>query len=121
MKPLNKSQLKNFTDRFDNFKESQIRSFKIISPIQVQLELAVQDSAREFNWITLELLFSDITDAKLIEDEKLHLLDLNDGISIINSENQFAFALGECYNISTIKNSIFYIISNNIKYKESSF
>ena len=87
----------------------------------MKISLAVQDSARAFDWIGLELLFSGVTDAKLVENEKLHLIDLSEGLSIINNDNMFAFAIGECYNISTVKSSICYIVSSSLKYEEGSF
>jgi len=121
MKPLNKNELSNFLERFDNFKDAELRSFEIISPIEMKLIIAAQDSARAFDWITIELSFYTVTDANLLKDDRLHLIDMNDGISIIENDNQFAFAIGECYNISTIKNSILYVICKNLKYKEGSF
>ncbi|WP_457743194.1 hypothetical protein [Sulfurimonas sp.] len=121
MKPLNKNNLSTFLKRFDNFKDAELRSFEVVSANEMKLTLATQDSARAFDWITIELSFYDITDANLIEDNKLHLIDMNDGISLFENDAQFAFAIGECYNISTIRNSILYIICKSLKYKEGSF
>ncbi len=121
MRPLSQTQLPAFLERFDNFKDAELRTLELISASQIKLTLTAQDKARAFDWIGLELLFSDVIDAKLPENEKLHLLDLSDGITIINNDNMFAFAIGACYNISTVKNSIFYIVANSLKYKEGSF
>ncbi len=121
MKPLSQTQLSNFLKRFNDFKNAELRSLEIISATQIKLSLTTQDSARGFDWISLSFLFTDVTDASLVQNSKLPLIDLNDGISIIMTNNEFAFAIGACYNIDSIKNSICYVISKSIKYQESSF
>jgi hypothetical protein len=119
VKPI--TDVEEFVKRFDNFKDGEIRSMKIISPTTMLVTLAGQDSARAFDWITIDLEFSGVSDARLLEDSKLSLIDMNDGISIINENNKFAFGIGECNNISGIKNATAYIESDNLKYEEGSF
>jgi len=119
MKPI--TNIEKFLKRFDSFKDGELRSMKIISPTVMLVTLAVQDSAREFDWITVDLEFNGITDAKLLDESKLSLIDMSDGISIINNDKKFAFGIGECYNISSIKNSTSFIESQSLKYKEGSF
>jgi len=121
MKPLSQTQLKTFLERFDNFKDAELRSLEILSATQMQLTLAIQDRARDFDWITLSLLFSGVTDAKLPQEKQLQFVNTDEGISIFYDNAAFAFAIGACYNISTVKNSIFYILCENIKYKEGLF
>ena len=121
MKPLHKQDLTEFVKRFNNFEDADFRSIEIISPEQMRLVLAVQDSARAFDWITITLEFSGVSDARLLESNKLSLLDMSDGANIIKENDLFAFGLGGCYNISTTKNSICYIISNDLKYEEGQF
>ena len=121
MKPLLAKDLPNFVSRFGNFVDAEIRSIKIIPPTVMQVIVACQDSARGFDWLTLNLEFNGITDAKLIEDAKLSFVDMSDGLSLIKEENSFAFGIGEYHNLSGIKNAIGYIISSNIKYQEESF
>lgn len=121
MKPLLAKDIPNFVSRFGNFVDAEIRSQKIISPTVMQVVVACQDSARGFDWLTLNLEFSGITDARLVEDSKLSLINTSDGLSFICEENSFAFGIGEYHNLSGIKNAISYIISSNIKYEEESF
>jgi hypothetical protein len=121
MKPLTQTQLKKFLERFDNFKDAQLRLLEIVSATELKLTLATQDSARAFDWITLTLLFTGVKDAQLVSDDKLHLIDMSEGISLFHDKAAFAFAIGACYNITTVKNSIFYILSENLKYEEGSF
>jgi len=107
--------------RFDNFKDAELRSLEVVSPTNIKLTVAVQDSARAFDWITLELDFVGVSDARVIEESKLQYIDMSDGVSLLHVNNEFAFGIGACYNAPTIKNSTLYIISKDLKYKEGQF
>ncbi len=107
--------------RFDNFKNAELRSLDVVSPTHIKLNVAVQDSARAFDWITLELDFIGVTDARLLESKKLQFVDMSEGASLLHVNKEFAFAIGACYNISTIKNSTLYIIFQDLKYQEGEF
>jgi len=121
MKPLLANDLPNFIKRFGNFVDAEIRSVDVISPCVIHVVIACQDSARGFDWLTLNLEFSSVIDVKLLEDAKLLLVDMSDGISIVNEENSFAFGIGNYKNLSGIKNAISYIISSSLKYEEGPF
>lgn len=121
MKPLLAKDIKTFLDRFENFEDCEIKDIQIISPVKVIITFALQDKAREFNWINLDIEFNDIEDAKLLDASILHLIDLNEGITIAHIDNAFVFCVGKCYNISQIKNSICYLICKNLKYCEKVF
>ena len=121
VKPLLKKDLAAFLKRFDNFRDAELRSFEIISPTIVKITLAVQDGAREFDWITIKLEFSEIIDAKLLENSKLPHVDMSEGVSIVFTENQIAFGIGNYDNLSNITNSTCYIKAASIKYQEDSY
>lgn len=119
MKPLNNIDL--FLKRFNNFKDGEFRSIKIISPTTIEIKLAGQDEAREFDWLGIKLEFTGINDAQLLENKKLMHLDMSNGISILNHNNSLAFGVGECYNVSNIKTASIYLICTQIKYEEENF
>jgi len=121
MKPLLAKDLPNFVKRFGNFVDAEIRKIEVISPTVIQLVIACQDSARGFDWLTLNLEFNGIADARLLEESKFLLVDMSNGISLIDEENSFALAIGDYHNLSGIKNAISYIISSSIKYEEGPF
>ena len=108
-------------ERFNHFKDADFRSLEIISPLNVQLTFAVQDGARAHDWITLTLKFNTISDAQLLENNRLGLVDMSSGVTLIEDEGSFAFGVGECYNISTIKTAPLYIIASSLKYEEGLF
>lgn len=119
MKPL--LNVDDFLKRFNNFKDAELRSIEVISPTTMLVTLAGQDEARAFDWLSIKLELSGVSDARLLEDKKLSLLDMNDGISILNNTNSLAFGIGECYNISSIRNSSCFIECSSIKYEEDLF
>jgi len=121
MKPLLEKELPSFLQRFDNFKEAEFRSLEMISPTQISITFATQDNARAFDRVTIKLEFTNVTDAKLLQESKISLINISDGISIIYNNNKFAFTIAECYNISDIKNTTLYIISDSLKFQEGIF
>lgn len=121
VKPLLKKDLSLFLKRFDGFKDAELRLFEIVSPTIVKITLAVQDSAREFDWITIKLELSEIIDARLLENSKLPHVDMSDGITIIFTQSQVAFGIGNYDNFSNITNSACYIKAASIKYQEDSY
>ena len=121
MKPLLAKELPNFLKRFGNFVDAEIRSIDILSPTSMKLTLAGQDGARSFDWITIELEFDGVSDARLIDNSKLALLDMQNGISLLHEDSNFYFAIYNYNSTSNIKDSISYIISSSLKYQEGAF
>ncbi len=121
MKPLTLKELPSFVERFSSFEDAEFRSLEIISPLQIKITLAVQDSARAHDWISIALEFNGVSDARLVENNRLSFVDMADGANIIKEENSFAFGIGECYNISNIKSSSCFIVANSLKYEEGLF
>lgn len=119
MKPL--TNVEEFLKRFDNFRDGEFRSIEVISPTTMLVVLAGQDEARAFDWISVKLEFNDVSDARLLDSSKLSLLDMSDGISMINNGENITFGIGECFNESSIKNSSSYIESQTIKFEEGQF
>jgi hypothetical protein len=121
MKPLLKNELGKFLDRFANFTSAEIRELNLISATSIEMVLATQDKARAFDWISLKIQFNVVYDARLVDENKLGFISMDNGISIINEDNKFAFGVGECYNISSIQNSVLYVLCSDIKYQEEIF
>ncbi len=119
MKVLN--DFEDFLKRFNHFKNGEFRSIEIVSPTKIVLTFAGQDESRQFDWISLKLEFSGIQDAKLLENKKLPLLDMSEGISIVKDSTFLAFGFGECYNISNVRTASIYMICSCIKYEEEKF
>lgn len=112
MKSLLVKDLPAFLKRFDNFKDGEFRHLEVLSPTSFKITLATQDSARAFDWISIDLELNEVSAANLLDKSKLSLIDMNDGIDISNNGTNFAF---------TIQNSTFFIECSTIKYQEGAF
>lgn len=121
MRPLLAKEVNSFLERFDSFKDCEFRSIEILSPTTIMVTLAVQDSARGFDWISLDLEFSGVRDARVLDNTKLAHVNMDDGISIVCQSDIFSFGIGSYNNISNIKNSTCYITFSSMKYKEGEF
>jgi len=121
MKPLLSKDLPTFLERLCHFKDGEIRSMDILSPTEITITLTTQDSARGYDWISITLHFSGVSDAKLLQEHQFDFVDMSDGITLVYENNLFAFGIGECYNIAAIKNSSAYIIAQSLKYEEGTF
>ncbi|MEA3331528.1 MAG: hypothetical protein U9Q29_07545 [Campylobacterota bacterium] len=121
MKPLLSKDLKSFLERFDNFRDGELRHIEIISPSVITITLAGQDSARAFDWVSVMVEFSDVSDATLLDNTKLKLVDMSDGISLLHKENLFAFGVGVCESLSTLKSSTCQVVASSLKYQEGEF
>jgi hypothetical protein len=113
--------MESFLERFNNFKDAEFRSIEISSATIMKVTFATQDAARAFDWLTIELEFSGVSDAKLLNEDKLSLVDMSDGISLMTKDNIISFAIGYYTTQKTIKDSICYILSSSVKYQEGSF
>ncbi len=111
MKPLLKKDLPAFIQRFENFKDAEFRSLKVLSPSEMRIDFALQDAARDYDWISISLEFTNVTDASIVNEDKIHLLDMSGGASLFFKEN-FTFK---------ITNTSFYIKASSIKFQEDPF
>ena len=121
MKILSPSAIESLLDRFDNFVDAEFRSVEVVDPFKIKVTLATQDKTRDFDWITLTLLFSEVKTANLIEETRLGLLDTEDGCSLIFDNSHFAFCVGKCYNSASLQSTPFFIVAKTLKYEEGSF
>ena len=121
MRPLSPNHIQTFLQRFENFSDAELRSMEVNSATSISVSMAVQDSARAFDWITITLTFEGVSDAKLIDANKLSFVDMSAGISILHTQNSFAFCVGSYKDKESIKNATLFVISDTLKYKESEF
>lgn len=122
MKPLLKNDLNTFLKRFGNFLDAELHSIEIVSPTALRVTLSAQDSARVFDWVTLVLEFSGVSDAKVPDNSKLPHIDMSGGITLLFADNAFfTFALGAYNTPLAAANSICHIKATTLKYEETSF
>lgn len=121
MKPLHASEIKNFLSRFDTFKGSELKAIAVKSPALLELTISTQDSTRDYDWIDISLEFSNVSDAKLLENNTLSFLDMQEGITIFSEMKKFVFCHGKYSELQNAKNSALYIVSDSLKFEELPF
>ena len=119
MKPI--TNIKEFLERFDNFKDAEFRTIEVLSATNMKIVFATQDRARAFDWLTIELELNGVNDARLLDEAKLSHVDMSDGISLIKESDSIGFCIGEYKTLDSVKDSICYIVSSSIKYNEGPF
>ncbi|SFV51173.1 hypothetical protein MNB_SM-7-142 [hydrothermal vent metagenome] len=119
MKPLQYSSLGEFLYRFESFANSELNEIDIIAPTSIKLMVSAQDRQRSFDWIGINFLFEEVVEANLIESEKLKLIDMEDGLSIIFENGLFYFMLGNYKTANGTKDALCYVISKSLKYQET--
>jgi hypothetical protein len=121
MRPLKPSEVEDFLSRFAKFQASEIRSVDICSATTIEIRLSVQDGARSFDWIDLLLELSNVTQAKILEQNQLSCLDMDEGINIFCKDNKFVLCHGSYDSLQGVQSSSLYAICDSIKYKELPF
>ena len=118
MKPLTQASLGDFLYRFESFCSAELSNIDVITATTIKVELNTQDRQRSFDWIGLDFLFEDVVEAKLIENEKLKYIDMDDGLSVIYENGLYYFMSGDYKTASGTKDALYYIISKSLKFQE---
>jgi hypothetical protein len=121
MKPLSASMTETFYQRFDRAINGELQTLTILSPTTMILRLSVQDEARAFDWIDLELEISGVSDARIIEEKQLSFLDMSEGISILFEEDEVIVCVGDYVGFEAAINAPLFIRGSALKYQENTF
>ena len=121
MKPLLANKTTELLIRIDNAIDGELYAVTMNSPLNFTIELSVQDKNRGYDWINIAFEVDGVSDARLIEDEKLSLVDMSEGISIVYENGTAAIGIGKYTSLDSIKSSALYLIGSTIKYEERSF
>jgi len=119
IKPLNDSSLAQLLARVENARYGEVRSIAALSPTSIEIRLSVQDTARGYDWIDIAFVINGVSDAKLVDDNILGLLDMRDGICGEIESQRCGLAVGE-YS-GRLNESSLYIIGTSMGYKELPF
>jgi len=119
IKPLNDSSLAQLLVRIENGRYGEIRSVTTLSPASIEIRLSVQDTARGYDWIDIAFVVNGVSDAKLVSDNVLGLLDMRDGICAEIESEHCGLAVGE-YS-GRLNESSLYVIGMSMGYKELPF
>lgn len=101
-------------EKYNNFRYEQIRSIEQLPDSSKIVTLVVQDEDGE-DTNTVKIEFTNVKDSKILVDSVLSYLDMTSGISIINENNLYGFAIGHGDAMLHVHNAPLYIISSDIK------
>ena len=121
MHPVLASQIEAFEARFDYAINGVLHSVTVVNPKVIVIRVSVQDEARAFDWIDLELEISGVSDARLIEDEKLKFVDMSEGMTMLYENGEVIVAIGEYDYLDAALNAPLFVRGGALKYQENSF
>ena len=121
MKPLLSNKTTELLTRIDKAIDGELYAVTMNSPLNFTIELYVQDQNRGHDWINIAFEVDGISDARLIEDEKLSLVDMSEGISIVFEDTTCAVGVGNYNSVESIKSETLYLIGSSLKYEERPF
>lgn len=121
MKPLTPANIDDLLDRIYDAEGGELRSIVMHNPTRFTVTLSVQDTNRGNDWINIAFEINGVSDAKLIDDDKLKFVDMDGGVSILYEGDEVGFAFGDYGYIDSAKDSIIYLIGKSIKYEELPF
>lgn len=121
MKPLLATETDELLTRIDHALGGELYGVTMNSPLNFTVELSVQDKNRGYDWINIAFEVDGVSDAKLLEDGKLSMVDMSDGVSILFAGVRVGLAIGKYSSLESLKDSVLYLIGTTLKYEERPF
>lgn len=119
VKPLNTLTLKALCERIDYARNGEIHSLSPLSPSSIEIRFSVQDKARGFDWIDVAFVIDGVTDAKLLSDNALKMLSLDEGITVEMNNSKAGLAIGDYK--GRIEDAPLYVMGATIGYEEREY
>jgi hypothetical protein len=119
VKPLSAKSLNTLCERIDYARHGEIHSLTPLSATSIEIRFSVQDKARGFDWIEVSFVIDGVSDARLVSDNALKMLSLDDGITVEIDISKAALAIGEYK--GRIQDAPLYIVGATIGYEEREF
>lgn len=121
MKPLLATKTDELLTRIDNAVGGELRSVVMNSPLNFTVELSVQDANRGHDWVNIAFEVDGVSNARLIDDEKLPFVDMSDGISVIFENGSCAVSVGKYHSLEAMESAVLFLKGSSIKYEERLF
>lgn len=116
VKPLSIQSLIALCERIDDARNGEIHSLTPLSPTSIEIRFSVQDKARGFDWIDIAFVIDGVTDAKLVSDNVIRMLSMDEGITVVMDNTKAALAIGDYK--GRVEDSPLYIAGATIAYEE---
>ena len=119
VKPLSTLSLKALCERIDYARNGEIHSLTPLSPTSIEIRFSVQDKARGFDWIDVAFVIEGVYDAKLLSDNVLRMLPMDEGITVEMDNSKAGLAIGDYK--GRIEDAPLYVIGATIGYEEREY
>lgn len=116
VKPLSIQALNHLLERIDFARNGEIHSLTPLSPTSIEIRFSVQDKARGFDWIDVAFVIEGVSDAKLVSDNVLRMLSMDEGITVEMDNSKAGLAIGDYK--GRIEDAPLYIVGTTIGYEE---
>ena len=104
-------------EKYNNFKDAQIRSIQPLSDSSKIVTLVVQDDdGEDINTVNLE--FKNIKESRILLNNVLPFLDMMTGISMVKEHDRYGFAVGGGSAMLDIHNAPMFIIASDLTIEE---
>jgi hypothetical protein len=110
-------EINTLLEKYNNFKDAQIRSIQALSDNSKVLTIVVQDDDGE-DLNTVKIEFNNITNSQILDNSVLPYMDMGFGISIIKEHDLYGFALGKGTAMLHVLNAPLYIVASDIMIEE---
>ena len=121
MKPLLPNSLKELLTRIDSAIGGELFSVVMNDPQSFTIELSVQDKNRGFDWINIAFEMTGVIDARLVDESKVPLINMDEGVSILFEDGLYGIGVGSYKSIAALKGAPLYLLGSSLKYEERPF
>jgi hypothetical protein len=110
-------EINNLLEKYDHFRDAQIRSIHSPSESSKIVTIVVQDDDGE-DQNTINIEFNDIKESRILLNNVLPFLDMMSGISIVKENDLYGFAVGSDTSMLHVHNAPLYIIAADVNIEE---
>jgi len=121
MKPLLPNKFQELLTRIDQAIDGELITVTMNNPQNFTIELSVQDKNRGYDWINIAFEVDGISDARLLDDKSLALVDMSEGISLIEENGEIGICIGKYTALSALRDAKMFLIGQSVKYEERAF
>ena len=107
-------EIDTLLEKYNNFRGTQIRSVINITEDSKVITFTEQDEDEQDIYV-VKITFTGIESSKILNRDTLAYLDTFSGITLIEENGLYGFAVGSCNAMSNIRNSPMYMVASGIK------
>ena len=121
MTPLLPQKFQELLTRIDQAKDGELISVTMNNPTNFTIELSVQDKNRGYDWINIAFEVDGINDAQLLDNKSLSLVDMSEGISLIEENGEVGICVGKYSALTALRDAKLFLLGQSVKYEERPF